>query len=1160
MGFLSAQYKQQIQDEDKKKQSSQSQKPGKSILSRASDIGSTVGKFVASNTGKFVNQAVQEGKQAVDATKQVTASATNNPEAFRNAQEQSKKDYKGFKSSGGLFNVGTLTNEQEAQSGDLATGARKIGAGTVGIASEIAPLAKGFTLAKEGGKLLPNLVRAGVEGAGYGAVGDAAQQYGANGKVDLTDTAKNALLGGVTGTAGFGIGKFLSKGTDNVLTKKMVTEAPVSKSKSIPVTGGDESPTIGQITTGIPTTARPAYEPLKSTSPSDTDFRLRFNDQAKEVVKNNSSFAKQYLKTGSKDPTTLLISHIVDNNSSKDTSSLIDKLIPNIDNPDKTKLVKSLNKSNDSAKIKDLLYTASENTNNKNEIGNEVISPYKNISFATDQAKKFSSALTSDSTRDTATQAGINAALDQNGNYTSGPLKGQPPLTTLANVDTRTTSPTEAKNRIALEAVNKPTISASIEAPQRAKAALVGESSYSTEKPTTAVGEGAQSIAEKLNEQLKTFDDKFAAPEEIKNKLKGLDVSTPARKHDWLNHYEDTLSVLGRHFGKQGTDLGYKLAEGAKQVSDIQEVVRPSIDKTQKLLNQLAKSKAGKADIQDRVYSALSDRANADSYLKNPKEKELYDETVKVFDYFKDERVKRGKAVIGEDYSPRAAVRSALDAPERLLDNARIAFGRDVQSKFSKKRVAKIPDAEINRNIIDLLPSYASSQSKEFGYEGALEYAQKELPNINPAYITDAKSTRQGQEYLRNLFSQVLDPPTMSKSEKFQNKLIANTYKNQLGLSPKFAFQNMSQRFATKAAVSKQANKLAGGGTGRFSADQRIDAADLDLLRKESFSNSNPITSEATQTSENSTAKSDSFFSRIDPGQRVERKNVAGAFDRGAAQAILESGPYKDAIKNGFSPKDASKFALKDNTVRDLAVRRGNIVVNDTQFGANFVTKPEFFRKSGTFFGLSDKWYKQYQRFPQGMIQNISTTLRANDARALDILKRGNPAETNLVDYRKSAQALHAGVEDIVKGIKNGEISDVSLEVAQGYQKSLSKAIDELNKEMKKVSQVRTGKTIKNLGKMWAAASAVQFLFDGGLSMNETDQNKELRKSVQFGAPVSIPTRDQNPLAGAIVPSSPFRGTSFRPEKVTNFIPGVGLAVNRGREISKFAKALTGQQ
>lgn len=1155
---------------------------------KANAVARTFGK----NTARFANQAVTEGKQAINTVRQAVdtdnysaatreynkaveegdkdriAAAKKQLESTSTSvtedSERAEKDLEGFKNSGGLFNAGTLNTEEEARRGDLKSGAKKIGAGTAGVATEVLPFARGLGMGGSKGALYAargvdvasklstggsRAARAAAllaEGAGYGAANSIVDSTVEDKPLTPIDVAKNALIGagaaGGTKLAAKGISRLVGgkkPASEETLPNLTDEDTKGMLPVKIPVEQADDVSvgTATKVLPDIPSRVAPERVPV-----DDVDFRATFKSGADEAAK--LPVVAKLGNTNTSDTVSFVMSALANAKSTGRIEKITRKLVPDLTNKENRELAVKLKDTGNEEGVKELLNAASQNT----QANPQPIAPVTKIAF-------------NDVADDTMTPVQrAQAALvgDAGSASTYVPVKRgdfvEPPLTT--NIDTRVTTPDDAKNLISLAKTNTPSTSMTVSPSKRAQAALVGEPSISTkvdEEPVTEIGEGAQSIFKALNKQLSDFSDKYKAPESLEKYLDNSKaVTSKGRDNDWLDHYEDTLGVLGRRLGDVGTNIGYKFAEGAKVRADIQETLLPTAKRALDSLERITKSEAGKTDVQTRIYQALEDRVNAENILKGETEKKMFQDVVSVLDWVKDERIRRGKSVVGENYSPRAAVRDALEAPDRMFESARSAFGRDASSSFSKQRSQEIPDADINRRIIELLPQYISSQAKEFAYEGAIDYMKKELPNINPAFLTDTKSVRRGTEYLQTMVKQVLDPRMATKWEQTQNKLIANTYRNQLGFSLKYAVTNLTQRFSTAANTTKEARKLAG----------EIDKADIDSLRKGLISGDTSVSSEAFQSADNtlgsSEGKVDAFFRRFDPGAKTEKYNIHNAFDVGVAQAIKDSEPYKQAIKFGMSAKDAAKEALKDESVRDAAVRRGNVVMNDTQFGANFILKPEFFRNSGTFFGLSDKWYKQYQRFPFGMIQQATTILKANDARALDILRRGNPAETNLVDYRKSAEALSSGVDDIINGIKAGEIKDVPLEVAQGYKKSLQKATTELNKEMKKVSLVRGGKTAKSFASMWAAASAIQFLFDGGLFRSDEEQSQAAAKAARYGAPLSVPTRDQNPLVGSFIPSSPLRPNgNFDTGKLLNFVPGVGLAYSRGKEVKRFTDALT---
>lgn len=190
----------------------------KSNVQKLESAGAAVGRFFGSGTAKVANQAIQEAKQIPDTARAVVATATHNPDAYAAAVKRENANYKGFKRSGGILNVGTITTEGEARKGDLKTGVKKIGGGVLASGAELVPLGRGVKVASkvvDTGRVLKDLTkgqkalrlgRAATEGAAYGAAGSAGSQLASNGKVDLTNVAKSGGLGAVLGTIGGAVG------------------------------------------------------------------------------------------------------------------------------------------------------------------------------------------------------------------------------------------------------------------------------------------------------------------------------------------------------------------------------------------------------------------------------------------------------------------------------------------------------------------------------------------------------------------------------------------------------------------------------------------------------------------------------------------------------------------------------------------------------------------------------------------------------------------------------------------------------------------------------------------------------------------------------------------------------------------------------------------
>lgn len=614
----------------------------------------------------------------------------------------------------------------------------------------------------------------------------------------------------------------------------------------------------------------------------------------------------------------------------------------------------------------------------------------------------------------------------------------------------------------------------------------------------------------------------------------------------FLEGMKSPSKVLTSHFGAKGGDIAYELQKSAHAVEQGQQVVAPMIDDAAKLIKHISKSDAGKKETSKRIYAALEDRTNADQYLQTDAEKALFGKVAEFFDMFKEERQVRGLAVVGENYGPRAQLIDALTAPDRMMQQVTQAFKKDTISPFSKERTREIAGEIDTTDIVGMMRRYANSQLKEFGYTPAIKKAEEALSEVNPAHLTDKSYNKQGIDYLQKMFQDALSPQQTTRVERLANKALQTTYRSALSFNPRFIAQNFTQRWLSKAETSLEARSLS----------RSMDKETLTSLRSGLASGDNPFFTELSGL-ENSGVKART------PGpfnisNKVEMKNITMSYDRGASQAIVDSEPYKAAIKAGMKPKEAAKQALADPATKDLAERAGNMLVNRTQFGANIMTKPEFFRSGGMLYGVLPKSFvKQYGRFQAGIIENLGDFMSMKKAREYDIMARNNPAESQIVDYKRAAEAVQGAVKDMTKAVKRGEIQHPDLTPANMklYKNQLDGLVKVLDKEIKGASQVRGHKKVAQYAKMWAAATAIQFLFSGG-------GEGSVERSARYASPVNVPSKDQNPLTVPVPSITKLfsNNPKARTRAALNFVPGVGVAVNRAQDFSKMYKTLTGGQ
>lgn len=390
---------------------------------RLGAAGAATTRFVVGGTAKLANQAIQEGKQVADTTKMSIANTTHNSTAFANANKQSQKDYEGFtKGKGGLLGVGTLTTKDEAKKGDLKTGVKKIGGGTLSAAAELVPAgklskaAKIYQTADKAAKVVPvaeKIVKGAkivgkqaTIGAAAGAAGSVGSQLVANGTVSLKQTAKQtvagATIGGGSVLAGKGLKFAFNKGktvfnrapspvtatkTEDLI-KPGTTEA-ITKSTKIPVT--DQSiPLKGTFKNSIPKAPEVASGPRPSEKGyNDTDFRLQFNKGAKDFTvspgKSGSAIAASHLKTGSKDPLSLTVDALASTKNKSVVRSAVDKLIPQVDSTARNTATKDITKATSPKEVSDILWNTAKEHEARLETAGTSMS--KRLSF---QAPKLS--------------------------------------------------------------------------------------------------------------------------------------------------------------------------------------------------------------------------------------------------------------------------------------------------------------------------------------------------------------------------------------------------------------------------------------------------------------------------------------------------------------------------------------------------------------------------------------------------------------------------------------------------------------------------------------------------------------------------------------------------------------------------------------------------
>lgn len=684
-----------------------------------------------------------------------------------------------------------------------------------------------------------------------------------------------------------------------------------------------------------------------------------------------------------------------------------------------------------------------------------------------------------------------------------------------------------------------------------------GETVPHNQVAETKTQKGAQYLVDDLEKlQKDTGIDVEALDREVAAKLTGETRRSNFQefKDKMGRNFQDTLTYAARSLGKTGTDFVYDMLQGNKFKRDALTSLREDMAYISKLNKKLSGSSlASRRDVGARIGQALDDRANVDQYLTKPEERELFDRYVKIFDYIKILREKSGLETL-ENYRPWVNMKEAAEPPTWLAENVTNKRTQTL-SRFSKERTRTEVDDKVDNNLADMIYGYVNSQLNELAYDAPVRKFKGNIDGMTAGNRAGVAEMNEGLDYMRTLVEQAVNPARKNPVERAVNKLTSNVYGSVLPFNVRLAIQNKTQKFVANSRVSKGARSMA----------KKISEADAKELEKGLIFGDTTVYGQLEDVNPIPTGKGKAVLEKVkkvDPYQVSEHNNVISSYHKGAMQAVKDSEAYKAAKANGMKTEDAIHAALQDPAVKEAAIRRGNVVVNDTQFGASPLARPEMLREEGSIWGvLPKKTIYMFTRFPIGMSQHALEVLDSKGTRALEMLKNGDPRTVPIVEMRTNYRALLESMKDSKKALDAGSDIGIPKEVLSEQIKVVSKNLKTIDKEIKKTSQIRSGKTVKNLAKMWAAAAAIQIVFDGGIQSFADDPAGTTAEAVGKTNPTmsNRVVGEYSPLAAITSSASPLdRYGNVNERAITNYIPGVGLAVNRGRDIQKIVESLTG--
>lgn len=655
-----------------------------------------------------------------------------------------------------------------------------------------------------------------------------------------------------------------------------------------------------------------------------------------------------------------------------------------------------------------------------------------------------------------------------------------------------------------------------------------------TQKPMQVTDEGKAPIDTSTNAQIGDtpgFDTAMATYAD-----KNI-ATTPKTKGDVLGRATEKITnswnratQLG---GQTGSEVAGNILKATKRRADIQETVSPQLDTIKKLGKEVSgNSQAVKADVGKRINNALEDRANAEQYLKSPKEKELFDNISQVLDTYKQHMEAAGMPV-RENYTPYEMMNDALDSDtfaKKGIENKHT----NTQSGHAKERTSQERSDLNNENIIDLLPKYSNQMANHVAF-GDVRNAISDAA-FEPHILADKGRTRSAVDYLNKMLSDATPSGEKSIVGKGVEKAAGIYYKNALFMNPKNSAFAQIQKLQAMSETSGAARSVA------KSLPQDI----KDELHKSRWFGDSTINQDAL----NSSPKTQlgKFMRKVDINAKSEENAVKQPFEWGYVDAAMKTDVYKQAIEGGAKPAEAIRAVMKDPEAAHTAEFSGNRLVNDTMFGANSAARPELLRGNGTV----KRALGMFQRFGIAQTMYIKDAFSPAETRALAATMSADPRSVSIAAKRDAMTHYLPKLEDMKKGagVKDSSVPWTAKDIDSQI-KIVKDAIKNTDAVLKQSSSISAPKRLAAVSAMWASSAAVTALWDG---MAHYGDDKHQPISAGDALSQSDPTilSKLNPLNKYSLPRtglnspmnvvSPYGGVNNN--SLLNLIPGAGI-VNR---------------
>ena len=615
-----------------------------------------------------------------------------------------------------------------------------------------------------------------------------------------------------------------------------------------------------------------------------------------------------------------------------------------------------------------------------------------------------------------------------------------------------------------------------------------------------------------------------------------VDQTTSQKINKAISAGTNTIQRATETLGSFGADVSQQLVKAQKVSSDLKISLRPSLQAISKQSKKMiGDTQTSRTAFGKKLNNALENRTLGDKAFTTQAEKDIYNNTVKVLDAIKVKMQEQGIPV-RDNYTPYQMMKDYGESADYLSRGLTDAKTR-VESGHVLPRNQDSRGKLNNENILDLLPNYANGMIDHLAFTPVMKAWEEGIGKVPASIRRNTVDFNDGVHYMNRALSDMVNRSSSSLADKAVQGLGNAYYRNALYMNPKNAMYAQLQKLQAVADTTSAGRKAVSG----LSKDMQHT-----ILKEHGWFHDLTVSQDAAAGASQAKSNFGKFLQKTDVNRASEASAVHQPTLWGFADEIIKSDVYKTAKSAGKTEDEAFRIAMKDPQLAKQAEISGNMVTNNTMFGANSAARPEILRGKG----VIKKAFGMFQRFPLAESNFVKQIFTAKDTRVLDVLQTGDPRKVALGESRMAYNALATRLKDAEKAIKGGaKIKGAPDLQTLGEQIAIAKdAVKKLDAVIKQNSNIKSGQRASAFAAMWVASGAVSTMWDGALNYgNPGAKSKTLGDQIMQQDPtIASKVAPWMPYSvaqsGLTSPLIPFNRYGPSAQGALNLVPGAGVA------------------